>query len=211
MKAISESTELKFYEVLKHKISIQEFENWVYETKALESELPEEIYADLISLNYKGKYAHNELEKIIQPFIHNGKFEIKRISNYLESIINRNEKCAEAIEITYDLYCSGYTFLRRLGLTYGLLIASPPIGNYRKTWKELTSAEQEELLDKLYPEIIADAKNALSWIKEGKIIIKDTLDELGDYEFDDLRNLEEIRQGEIDIINLDKDENKKSG
>ncbi len=60
MKEISEHTELKFYEVLKHKISIQDFEQWVYETKELESELPEDTCINLISLNYKDKYAYNE-------------------------------------------------------------------------------------------------------------------------------------------------------
>ena len=209
MKEISEHTELKFYEVLKHKISIQDFEQWVYETKELESELPEDTYIDLISLNYKDKHAHNELEKIIEPFIDNGKFEIKRISKYLESIIDRDEKCAESIELTHDLYCSGYAFLRRLGLTYGLLISCPPAGNYQKSWNEITKAEQDELLDKLYPEIIIHAKNALEWINKGKIIIKDTVNELGDYEYDDLRDQEEINQGEIEVIDLDKKEKKK--
>jgi len=209
MKEISEHTELKFYEVLKHKISIQDFEQWVYETKELESELPEDTYTDLISLNYRDKYAYNELGKIVEPFIDNGKFEIKRISKYLKSIINRDEKCAESIEMTYDLYCSGYAFLRRLGLTYGLLISCPPAGNYQKSWNEITKAEQDELLDKLYPEIIIDAKNALEWINKGKIIIKDTVNELGDYEYDDFRNQEEINQGEIEVIDLDKNKKKK--
>lgn len=209
MKEISEYTELKFYDVLKHKISIQDFEQWVYDTKELESELPEDTYTDLISLNYKDKYAYNELAKIVEPFIDNGKSEIKRISKYLESIIDRDEKCAESIEMTYDLYCSGYAFLRRLGLTYGLLISCPPAGNYQKSWNEITKAEQYELLDKLYPEIIIDARNALEWINKGKIIIKDTVNELGDYEYDDLRNQEEINQGEIEVIDLDKKEKKK--
>lgn len=209
MKEISEHTELKFYEVLKHKISIQDFEQWVYETKELESELPEDTYTDLISLNYKDKYAYNELGKIVEPFIDNGKFEIKRISKYLESIIDRDEKCAESIEMTYDLYCSGYAFLRRLGLTYGLLISCPPAGNYQKSWNEITKAEQDELLEKLYPEIIIDAKNALEWMNKGKIVIKDTVNELGDYEYDDLRNQREINQGEIEVIDLGKKEKKK--
>ena len=205
MKEISEYIELKFYEALKHKISIQVFEQWVYETKELEFELPEDTYTDLISLNYTDKYIYNELEKIIQPFVDNGKFEIKRISKYLKSIIERDDDCAESIEMTYDLYCNGYAFLRRLGLTYGLLISCPPAGNYQKSWNEITIEEQDELLNKLYPEIIVDAQNALRWINEGKIIIKDSVNELGDYEYDDLRNKEEIKQGEIEVIDLDKE------
>ena len=56
----------------------------------------------------------------------------------------------------------------------------------------------------MYPEIILDAKNALGWIENGKIIIKDAINEFGDYEYDDLRNQEEIAQGEIEVINLNK-------
>lgn len=209
MKKISEHTELKFYEVLKHKISIQEFERWVYKTQELEIELPEDTYTELISLNYKDKFAQNELERIVKPFIDNGKFEIKRISKYLKSIIDKDEKCAESIEMTYDLYCSGYDFLRRLGLTYGLLISCPPAGNYQKSWNEITKEEQDELLDKMYPAIIADAENALRWINEGKIIIKDTVHELGNYQYDDLRNQEERNQGEVEVMNLDKKGKKK--
>ena len=205
MKEIREHIEQKFYEVLKYKISIHDFERWVYETKDLELELSEDIYTDLISLNYKDKYAHNELEKIVKPFVDNGKFEIKRISKYLKSIIDRDEKCAESIELTYDLYCNGYAFLRRLGLTYGLLISCPPAGNYQKSWNEITNAEQDELLNKFYPDIIVDAQSALTWINKGKIIIKDTVNELGDYEYDDLRNQEERNQGEIEVIDLDKE------
>ena len=52
MNEVSEHIEYKFYGVLKHKIGIREFEQWVYQTKELESELPEEIYTDLISLNF---------------------------------------------------------------------------------------------------------------------------------------------------------------
>ena len=205
MKEISEHIEQKFYEALKHKISIRDFEQWVYETKELELELPEDTYTDLISLNFKDKYAHNELEKIVEPFFDNGKFESKRISTYLQSIINRDEDCAESIEMTYDLYCSGYIFLQRLGLKYGLTISCPPSDNYDKSWNEMPKAEQNELLDKLYPDIIVDAQNALTWILKGKIIIKDTVNELGDYEYDDLRSQEEIQQGEIEVIDLDKE------
>jgi hypothetical protein len=187
------------------RLRIQDFEQWVYETKELEVGLPENTYTDLISLNYKEKYAHNELEKIIEPFIDNGKFEIKRITKYLKSIIDRDENCAESIEYTYDLYCSGYAFLQRLGMTYGLLISCPPSENYDKSWNEISKTEQDELLGKLYPEIIKDAQNALTWINNGKIIIKDTVNQLGDYEYDDLRNSEEINQGEIEVIDLDKE------
>ena len=44
--------ESKYFDLMVEKISIKDFENWVYETKWLESELTEDEYTDLISLNY---------------------------------------------------------------------------------------------------------------------------------------------------------------
>lgn len=99
--------------------------------------------------------------------------------------------------MTYDLYCAGYHFLRRLGINGGLLVAAPPIDNYTKNWKEISIIEQEKLLNKLYPKIIIDAQNALNWIENGKIIIKNTVNQDGNYEYEDLRNKEEIEQGEL--------------
>ncbi|NVN19871.1 hypothetical protein GUA46_16140 [Muricauda sp. HICW] len=200
---IDDKIELRFYQVLKHQMSIQDFETWVYNSKELEQNLPEDLYLDLISLNYKSKYALNDLTKLIEQYVDYGKFEIKKIQEILESIIQRDEKCAESIEMTYDLYCKGYIFLQKLGLNYGLLVSCPPAGNYQKNWNEISDKEQKELLDKLYPNIIIDAKNALKWFEKRKIIIKNTVDELGNYEYDDFRTEQEKKQGEIEIINLD--------
>jgi hypothetical protein len=204
VKQISEHIEEKFYKVLMHKIGIQDFEKWVYATSELETELEEDVYIEIVSLNYKSKFAHDELEKIVGCFIDKGKFE-KKIKRFIESIINRDENCAESIEMTYELYCSGYTFLRRLGLTYVLLVAFPPAGNYQKAWNEISLQEQNDLLDKFYPSIILDAKNVLRWIENRKIIIRNSVDELGNYEYDDFRNQEEINQGDIEVIDLDKE------
>lgn len=70
---------------------------------------------------------------------------------------------------------------------------------------EISVKEQNELLDKFYPEIIVDAKNALAWFDTNKIIIKSKVDESGHYEYDDFRNREEKEQGDIEMINLDKE------
>ena len=201
---ISDHTQFKFYDTLNHKINISDFEQWVYETKALESELPEEDYIELISINFKDKYVLNELKKVVGKYIQHGEFETKRVSKMLESIINRDERCADSIYMTYDLYCKGYSFFSRLGLTYGLIVAAPPVDNYRKEWHELEKAQQDEVLDKLYPAIIQDAKKALNWFLEGKIIFKDTLNGQGAYEYDDLRRQEDVQQEEIRTVDLDK-------
>ena len=196
MTVIREDIEQKFYDVLKHQLNLQEFEQWLY-VNDIESELPNGLYMNLISLNFQDKYVYNNLEKLLKPVVDFGRFEIQKLEYILNSIVTRDEKCARSIEMTYDLYCSGYNFLRRLGLTYGLLVSCPPAGNYLKTWDEITPDEQQELLSQLYPKVITDAKNALNWLKKGKIIIKSSVDELGNYEYEDLRNNEEVIQGDL--------------
>ena len=197
MNKIKESTESTFYKVLKREISIKYFEQWVYENKTLEHELPKDSYLDLISINFKDKFALIEIENVVNQFVNFGKAEASKIKFYLESIINRDENAPSSIYMTYELYCKGYDFFRKLGLKYGLLIAAPPSGNYLKAFEEISKEEQEELLNKIYPEIIKDAKNALFWFNSGLIIITDKIDKLGYFEFEDNRPFEEKLKSEF--------------
>ncbi|WP_207534882.1 hypothetical protein [Desertivirga arenae] len=194
---ISESLQQKFYQVLKHQCTLPDFEKWVYATRELEEELPADVYLELISLNYNDKFAYNKLEKILNPFIEYGKFEMRRIVAILNSIINRDENCADSIRMTYELYWSGYNFLQLLGLKYGLSVSCPAAGNYQKLWEEISREEQEELLNELYPEIVQDAQQVISWIEDGKVVIKETVDERGRFDYEDLRSAEEIKMGEF--------------
>lgn len=195
--SISSNTELQFYKVLKGKINLAVFEKWVYENKMLETELTEDVYIELIALNYKGKFAINELRNIINPFINHGQFEKQKIINYLESIINRDENCADSILMTYELYCKGYDFFRKIGLKYGLDIAVPRAGNYMKSFEEISKKDQNELLDKIYPFVIEDAKNALAWIVQDQIVFKPSEDEIGNFKYEDFRTHAEQLKSEF--------------
>ena len=191
MKSISEHIALKFYEALNHKIDLTVFEQWVYHTKELETELSEETYLELVSLNYKSKHILSDLEKVIGAYIDNVTFDTKRIIEILHSIVNRDENCSQSIEVTYHLYCSGYTFLRRLGLTYGLMLKCLTLEREQRSWQDLSVQEQNSILDQFFPEIIFDAQNVVTWLQEGKIIIKGPVNAFGTYEYDDLRTTEE--------------------
>ena len=90
------------------KISIKEFENWVYETKWLESELTEDEYTDLISLNYGASSSKYEIGKILKERFDKGKFESVKMVELLTSIIERDGKEGESLTRMYDLYCKGY-------------------------------------------------------------------------------------------------------
>lgn len=195
---------LKFYKVLKQKETIAEFEDWLYRTKELEQRLPNDLYVDLISMDYKSKYALHELTQLIGEHVDFGAFEAKKIKSILKSIIDRDANCAASIGLTYELYCQGYHFLQRLGLNYGLLVTFPPVGNYQKNWSESSPEAQNELLDKFYPAITMDASKVLAWLEHDKIIIKSTVNDLGHYEYQDLRSQEEKVLGSVEAESMDK-------
>jgi hypothetical protein len=191
LEKVKENIESIFYKVLKKKISVEYFEQWVYENKSLEHKLPKDSYLELISINFKDKFALIEIERVVKQFVNFGKIETNKIKSYLESIISRDENAADSIYMTYELYGRGYDFFRKLGLKYGLLIACPPAGNYIKSFEKISTEEQDELLNEIYPTIIEDAENVLFWINSNQIIITNKVDELGYFEFEDNRSFEE--------------------
>lgn len=100
--------------------SLVAFEQWVYEHDELEEIFGEKEYFELISRNYKDKYAYDETEKQIRRMIHFGLFEQERIILMLDDLLTNEDEAEqlETLEILYDEYCDGYNFLRYIALTY---------------------------------------------------------------------------------------------
>lgn len=188
---ISFEVETKFYQVLTDRITTNDFEQWLYKNEQFDKELPNNLYLDLISLNYSNKYVINELHELLDDYVQLYKFKKYEIMEYLQSIIKKDENCGNSILMTYELYCDGYSFLRKLGLEYGLcLIDDYDLSNFEK-----------ELKDKCYPHITEDAQNALTWFKNDKIIFRNEIDECcSNYVYDDFRNEAEILQGELTAV-----------
>jgi hypothetical protein len=93
----------------------------------------------------------------------------------------------------YDLYCKGYNFFQDLGLGIGFAVEEPNVNNTPadNTWDELTSKQQKELLDSFSPELEECIEQVIYWIETKKIILTGEQDEIGHYEYDDLRTEEE--------------------
>lgn len=166
----------KFYEVLYHKISIADFEEWIYSTLTLEKDMASDKYFKLISLNYRDRHILHELEKLLEEdslF----KFEIRELLEALQSIIVRSDGYQHNIEEMYDFYCYQYPFLRKLGMDYGYYL--------------IDCNDKKKLIDGFYPDIVKHAENMFAWIKNGKIVIKNIKDSLDWYEYDDFRTLAE--------------------
>lgn len=181
---ISSIAEKQIYQVLTKKISLQSFEQWLYEDNVLESRNPD-LYLELISFDYGSEDGFYDN---FAKYVHFHKFEADQIKEYLYSIINRDQKCSDAILLMYELYCQGYKFLQKLGLIYGLCLVdcSHPVS---------LVDESANIIDKLYPSIIEDAKNVLHWLEEDKIVFKGQDNGYGIFEYEDFRNAAEILQG----------------
>lgn len=160
--------ESKYLDLMGEKISIKEFENWVYETKWLESELTEDEYTDLISLNYKTSSSKYEIGKILKERFDEGKFESVRMVELLNSIIERDGKEGESLTKMYYLYCNGYYFLEDLGLGIGLFVELPHKYGV-EYYHELNEKQKRELVDIVYPSAKELATELQEWILKGEL------------------------------------------
>ena len=107
-----------FYKFLKGTITLSELEQWLYNHEELKEILGKSVYFELISRDYKNKYALEDTKKQIKGLINIGFFEQERIINSLEKLIDTSEGYLENLEALYDDYCDGYTFLRYIALVY---------------------------------------------------------------------------------------------
>ncbi|QQZ60409.1 hypothetical protein JI735_28535 [Paenibacillus sonchi] len=130
--------------------SLVAFEQWVYEHDELEEIFGEKEYFELISRNYKDKYAFDETEKQIRRMIHFGPFEQERIILKLDDLLTNEDETEqlETLEILYDDYCDGYTFLRYIALTY--ITTSD---EYKEILKE-ESLENQSYMDSIRKEAV---------------------------------------------------------
>lgn len=162
--------ESKYFSLTEDKISIKEFEEWVYQSKWLEGDFSRDEYLDLISLDLNTPSAKYEIGKIFKNKIDEGKFQKIKFLNLLESIIERDGKEGESLAKMYDLYCDGYYFLQDLGLGIGLEI-EVPTGFGVNYYHELNADQKKRLIDSVYPTAKELAEELKNWIINGELIL----------------------------------------
>lgn len=161
----------QFYYVYKEKISIAEFEKWLYKTDDIENIYGYDCYFRLLDLDYRDKYIKNKLETLIRMEIPFGQFEQQRIVLLLEHIIAEEGDLVELLEQLYDDYCHGYSFLRFLGLTYITGIDTFPKLNQIDQWDKHEFECKRAMLNSSKDIIIREAKRLLAFFKNGEIKI----------------------------------------
>lgn len=182
----------RFYRTIKGDIKLDDFEQWLNADKELEKHLKSDDYLELISLNFKKSGAKYELWNLLKKHIDLGEFETYKMLGLLYEAKEKSERLSYILMEFYDLYCKGYIFLEDLGLGYGLAIEIPRVNNTKAdTWEELTSEQQKKYLDSFSPELEESIEKVIYWLEKKKIILTGEIDEIGDYEYEDLRTEQE--------------------
>ncbi|MED3552569.1 hypothetical protein [Cytobacillus praedii] len=89
----------------------------------------------------------------------------------MENIRYQQGDEVEILEQLYDDYCSGYSFLRFLGLTYITGIDAIPKIQQRDKWDKNEFDRKREILNSMNPKIINEARRLLSFFQNGLLKI----------------------------------------
>jgi hypothetical protein len=179
-----------FFAVMQGKLSIADFEQWVYTNKELEQVLTEEQYLSLIAFNYKQPRNKYELFELLSQYVSLGEYEKVKLKALLYKAKQRNMELPSVLEEFYDWYCRGYSFLTSLGMGYGLYMTY--LQQYGgKHWSKLTAPQLEELVESFSPALEAEIEQVERWLDNGKIVLTGEQDELGHYDYVDYRTTTE--------------------
>src|SRR5690554_601636 len=192
MTTLPQDIKERFYKTIKGDISLDDFEQWLYADKEIEKHLKPDDYLDLISLSFKKSGAKYELWNLLKKHIDFGEFETYKMLGLLNEAKQKTDRLPYILMEFYDLYCKGYNFFQDLGLGIGLAVEIPRVNNTTAdTWDELTREQQKELLDSFSPELEECIEQVIYWLETKKIILTGEQDEIGHYEYKDLRTEEE--------------------
>lgn len=191
-----EDVELIFYKTIKGELSIREFEEWLYsiDEDVIDKSFGKDFYFELININYRNKFSGDELEKVIYSKIPFNKFEVMTLRFLLNSLISGTRDIVDLLEVFYDLYCKGYYFLRFLGLTYILYgLEELPRLSEEKLWDKMSFGKKRDIVNKLSPKLVSEAKRILEFFDNGSIKI------INEFKYEDIRKDED----KIELNNLE--------
>lgn len=160
-----------FYKLIADECDARQFEQLIYLSPDVESELSDDDYLSLISINYKLPSAVYDAKNIIKRYVDISKYYEWYLLKLLKNILDRAPAVHVEIEECYHLYCEGLGFIDNLAIGFGLAIAAPPPCYSADSWDKLTEPEKVDLIDNMYPEVAEEAEKTVNWIKCGKVIL----------------------------------------
>lgn len=169
MKELPFEINQKISEVLREKITISEFENWIYSTsEKLQSIFSEDEYFELISFNYQ-KASSYEIRKLLSKYIDLSEIETGRILSLLYKIKNKDENLKHTIQLLYNEYQKNdYHFLNEYIIFRFSYYSNYEVSHY---WKNLSEYEKKNIYE--YYKIILDKTTDfyIDCLQNGKIKI----------------------------------------
>ncbi|SFG49083.1 hypothetical protein SAMN04488025_1398 [Planifilum fulgidum] len=79
----------QFYLYYTKKITLRDFESWLYHSPELEEDIGKDFYFQLIDINYRDKFAGDHLEKVMFSRFQQVEFEEKKIRELLENFAEK--------------------------------------------------------------------------------------------------------------------------
>lgn len=180
----------QFYKVFYLNEDISQLESWIYDTDEIEKTIGSDLYLEIISIDFNKKDSKHEVGEKLRPFVDFQRIEKKNIMDILEGCLIFAERQGVLLGKLYELYCNGYYFLFDLAIGFGL----PCLGasDYPcQTWDELKHEEKLELLSKFQGKLEPIIKCNLEWIDEGKIVFLGARDNIGNWQYEDNRSMDE--------------------
>jgi len=164
----TDTTEI-FLDYLDSKISSIDFERYLYSTQTLESELGEEIYLELISINYKQRDSRSAVSNLISPFLNYGEIHKSMIINTIDNILSKKVNILDGISELNGWPWKGYTFLGEIEI-----IAS--IGEAGKSVIHIiddtdTEDEIRKKIERYEPGLIPFLENIKTRLSDGTIVL----------------------------------------
>lgn len=139
---------IKFYEFLNGDIERDELEQWIYSTKQLENDFPEDHYFDLISFPYKTGNVKQYVTKIVNNFFDYKEFEFWRTTNLLQEISEGKIETVLASRKLRNLYKEQEEALERplitirLGIGFESAMDGCPVETEYKLWNPVSLKEK---------------------------------------------------------------------
>lgn len=162
------------FRFLEGDICLSDFENWIYGSEQLKVLIGKDLYLELVSVDFRREAARYESERTIFSVIERNEFIEWRLCRLMNRIIARPADVHGDILLAYRLYCRGYRFLAKIGMTYGINVACPlPMNN---EWEGLSESQKDSIISGFYPAIIPDAQRILRALKNRQIIFSNSDD-----------------------------------
>lgn len=166
---MSTDTKEIFLDYLDSKISSIDFERYLYSTQTLELELGEEIYLELISINYKHKDCRSVVSNLISPLLNYGEMHKSMIINTIDNILSKKVNILDAIS-ELDGWCwKGYTFLGKIEIIASIGEAGSSVIHIIEDSD--TEDEIRKKIERYEPGLVPFLENIKTMLLDGTIVL----------------------------------------